>query len=264
MVKKLKGLLFLLTLVVSSVLVGCKAGEKKPTVTMEATNEVPTTEDATTEAPTTEAPTTEAPTTEVPTTEEPTTEEPTTAPFVSTFSLIQAEQLNPAKTGYQELDTLIDELFAKILTDDMGKYTKVWTCYEYLVDNITYSRGMDANTGAYSESSPETTPKEVLWATDLLNSGQGCCYNYSAAFAYIMKTLGYDARLISGNVPAYAGGVTPHCWVVVYLDGAPYTFDPDLDMNYFTRGDSETKDIWFGRKMEEVGYFYKAETDHGI
>ena len=47
--------------------------------------------------------TTQQATTEQPTTEEPTTEEPTTAPFVSTFSLIQAETLNPAKTGYQEL-----------------------------------------------------------------------------------------------------------------------------------------------------------------
>ena len=179
-----------LTLVLSSVLIGCSGGKgeeetKKPT----------------TEAPTTEAPTTEAPTTEAPTTEAPT--EPPTEPFVSTFSLLQAEPLNPVMSGCDELDRLIDELFAKILKEDMGKYTKVWTCYEYLVDNITYSRGMDANTGAYSESDPATTRKEALWATDLLNSGQGCCYNYSAAFAYIMRAIGYDARLVSGNVPAY-------------------------------------------------------------
>ena len=251
MVKKLKGLLMVLTLVLASVLIGCSGGKgeeetKKPT----------------TEAPTTEAPTTEVPTTEAPTTEAPT--EPPTEPFVSTFSLLQAEPLNPVRSGCDELDRLIDELFAKILKEDMGKYTKVWTCYEYLVDNITYSRGMDANTGAYSESDPATTRKEALWATDLLNSGQGCCYNYSAAFAYIMRAIGYDARLVSGNVPAYAGGVTPHCWVVVYLGGEPYTFDPDLDMNYHTRGDNETKDLWFGRKLEEVKYFYQAVTNHDI
>ena len=244
-----------LTLVLASVLIGCSGG-KGEEETKKPTTEAPTTEAPTTEAPTTEAPTTEAPTTEAPTTEAPT--EPPTESFVSTFSLLQAEPLNPVRSGCDELDRLIDELFAKILKEDMGKYTKVWTCYEYLVDNITYSRGMDANTGAYSESDPATTRKEALWATDLLNSGQGCCYNYSAAFAYIMRAIGYDARLVSGNVPAYAGGVTPHCWVVVYLGGEPYTFDPDLDMNYHTRGDNETKDL------EEVKYFYQAVTNHDI
>ena len=261
MLKKLKGLLMVLTLVLASVLIGCSGG-KGEEETKKPTTEAPTTEAPTTEVPTTEVPTTEAPTTEAPTTEAPT--EPPTEPFVSTFSLLQAEPLNPVRSGCDELDRLIDELFAKILKEDMGKYTKVWTCYEYLVDNITYSRGMDANTGAYSESDPATTRKEALWATDLLNSGQGCCYNYSAAFAYIMRAIGYDARLVSGNVPAYAGGVTPHCWVVVYLGGEPYTFDPDLDMNYHTRGDNETKDLWFGRKLEEVKYFYQAVTNHDI
>lgn len=252
-----------LTICISSVLIGC-SGSNGEDVTKAPTTKAPTTEEPTTEEPTTEEPTTEEPTTEEPTTEEPTTEEPTTEPFVSTFSLLQAEPLNPVKSGCEELDRLIDELFAKILTEDMGKYTKVWTCYEYLVDNITYSRGMDANTGGYSVSNPETTPREVLWATDLLNSGQGCCYNYSAAFYFMMKALGYDAHLVSGNVPAYGGGETPHCWLYVNLGGEPYTFDPDLDMNFHSRGENDTKDLWFGRKLADVSYFYRAVTNHEI
>ena len=101
MIRKLKGLL---------------NGED---VTKAPTTKAPTTEEPTTEEATTEEPTTEEPTTEEPTTEEPTTEEPTTEPFVSTFSLLQAEPLNPVKSGCEELDRLIDELFAKILKEDI-------------------------------------------------------------------------------------------------------------------------------------------------
>ncbi|WP_373695023.1 transglutaminase-like domain-containing protein [Eshraghiella crossota] len=175
-----------------------------------------------------------------------------------------SEPVNPKKSGYSELDGLIDKLFSEILTEDMNNYAKVWTCYLYLVDKITYNRGMDANTGAYSSSDVNTTPKEVLWATDLLNSGQGCCYNYSAAFMFIMRALGYDAHLVTGNVPSYGGGVTPHCWLYVNLNGTRYSFDPDLDMNFYKRGENEEKSIWFGRRLDDLGYFYKAETYHEI
>ena len=73
---------------------------------------------------------------------------------------------------------------------------------------------------------PETTPEEVLWATDLFNTYQGCCYNYSSAFMYIMRYLGYDAHLLSGQVSSYNGGTTPHCWLYVNLGGEAYTFRP--------------------------------------
>lgn len=211
----------------------------------------------------TEEPATTEPVTEEPVTTEPVTEEPTTE-YISTYSLLMSEELKPRKSGYAELDVLIDNVFSEILTDDMNNYTKVWTSYLYLVDNVTYSRGMDANTGAYSASSPENTPTEILWATDLLNTKMGCCYNYSATFVFFLRALGYDAYIVSGNVPAYNGGVTPHCWVLVNLGGKQFTFDPDLDMNYFTRGDCETKDWWFGRSIDEVAYFYKAEKIHEI
>lgn len=264
MKKKIKVGLMMMTMGAAILVSGC--GKKEPQAV------IGTTEAITTEKPTTEVPTTETPTTEVPTTEEPTTEAPTTdAPteaategYVSTYSLLLAEKLNPKKSGYEELDTLVQNVLDKVTTPDMNNYSKVWNAYLYLVDNITYSRGMDAHTGEYSKSDKATTPTEVLWASDLLNAGQGCCYNYSAAFAYIMKAIGYDAHLVSGNVPKYGGGVTPHCWVYVVLNGKKYTFDPDLDMNFFNRGENDSKSQWFGRPIDEVSGFYLPEKEHDI
>ena len=32
----------------------------------------------------------------------------------------------------------------------------------------------------------------------------------------------------------------------------------------FKRGENEEKSIWFGRRLDDLGYFYKAETYHEI
>ena len=221
-----------------------------------------------TEPEETEAPETEAPETEAPETEPVATEAPTEA-YVGAWTLLCEEPLNPTQSGYSELDTLVNNVISQVVTPDMNNYQKVWACYLYLVDNITYSRGMDANTGAYSSSDPATTPVEVLWATDLFNAGQGCCYNYSSAFVYLMRALGYDAHLVSGSVPKYGGGTTPHCWLYVNLRGKQYTFDPDLDMNFYTRDknngvaeEENSKERFFCIPVEDMSYFYKAETYH--
>lgn len=203
---------------------------------------------------------------EVPT--EPSVTEAPTQPYIGPWTLLSQETLTPTQSGYPELDTLVNDLIAKVVTDDMNNYQKVWALYEWMIDNITYSRGMDANTGAYSSSDPNTTPKEVLWATDLLNAGQGCCYNYSSAFMYILRALGYDAHLVSGSVPKYGGGETPHCWLYVNLDnGQQYTFDPDLDMNFYTRelgegAEAPAKDRFFCAPIATYEYFYTPETYH--
>lgn len=258
----------LAAVLVGSMLVGC-AG--KHTDNSRATTAGNTAGDITvSREPETEAPTkapTEAPT-QAPT--EPPTEAPTEAPtqeYIGAWTLLSEEPLNPTQSGYPELDSLVNDLIARTTTSDMNNYQKVWALYEYFIDNITYSRGMDAHTGEYSSSDKATTPKEVLWATDLLNSGQGCCYNYSSAFMYIMRALGYDAHLVSGNVPKYGGGVTPHCWLYVNLRGGKYTFDPDLDMNFYTRDlrngvENPARDRYFCVPIDNLSYFYVAETYH--
>ncbi len=218
--------------------------------------------------PLTSEPHTDEPVTDEPTTEAPATEEPTSkSEYIGAWTLMSQEKLNPTQSGYEELDRLVNEVLSSIITDDMNGYQKAWACYEYLVDNITYSRGMDANTGMYSQSDPSVTPKEVLWATDLFNTGQGCCYHYSSAYVYMLRAIGFDAHLVSGNVPAYNGGRTPHCWLYVNMNGTQYIFDPDLDMNYYTRElgqgvENPPKDRFFCVQMDKMSYFYTIETYH--
>lgn len=198
-------------------------------------------------------------------------EQLTTAAVSTTpWDLLNNEPLNPTKSGYSELDGLIEGYFKMLkdegtLNDEMSPYQRVRAIYVWFIKRIVYNRGMNVDAGKYSKSDPATTPEEVLWATDLFNTYQGCCYNYSSAFMYIMRALGYDAHLLSGQVASYNGGTTPHCWVYVNLDGVAYTFDPDVDMNYYYRNiDSgeEVTDTLFCKKMDEMGYFYTIEKYH--
>ena len=191
---------------------------------------------------------------------------------VKPWDLLNNEPLNPAASGYEELDRLIEAYMTMLknegtISDDMSPYQKVHSIYVWFIKRITYNRGMNVDAGKYSTSDPETTPEEVLWATDLFNTYQGCCYNYSSAFMYIMRYLGYDAHLLSGQVSSYNGGTTPHCWLYVNLGGEAYTFDPDVDMNYYWRGvkegsTEEKTDTLFCRRMEDMSYFYTIEKYH--
>lgn len=202
------------------------------------------------------------------------TETETTQPVeeVKPWDLLNNEPLNPTKSGYDELDRLIEGFMTMLknegtISDDMSNYQKVHSIYVWFIKRIEYSRGMDVNAGASSSSDPATTPVEVLWATDLFNTYKGCCYNYSSAFMYVMRYLGYDAHLVSGQVGKYGGGTTPHCWLYVNLGGTAYTFDPDVDSNYYWRGvkegsTEEKTDTLFCKKMDDMDYFYITEKYH--
>ncbi len=248
--------------------------QTESTTPQESTTEQETTtqEESTTEQETTtqeESTTVQESTTQEETTE--TSQTPTVAE-VKAWDLLNNEPLNPTTSGYEELDNLIAGYMTMLknegtLTDDMSPYQTVHSIYVWFIKRITYNRGMNVDAGKYSTSDPATTPEEVLWATDLFNTYQGCCYNYSSAFMYIMRYLGYDAHLLSGQVSSYNGGTTPHCWLYVNLGGTAYTFDPDVDMNYYWRnlkegGTDEKTDTLFCRKMDDMSYFYTIEKYH--
>ncbi len=262
----------LLVLISALLTAACsKNPDKGGEIILQSTTE--TTPEATSETEPMTKPATEETTTEEATTpEETTTEEPETLEEVKAWDLLNNEPLNPTTSGYEELDRLIENYMEMLknegtINDEMSNYQKVHSIYIWFIKRITYNRGMNVDAGKYSTSDPATTPEEVLWATDLFNTYQGCCYNYSSAFMYIMRYLGYDAHLLSGQVSAYNGGTTPHCWLYVNLGGTAYTFDPDVDMNYYWRGvnegsTEEKTDTLFCRRMEDMGYFYTIEKYH--
>lgn len=200
-----------------------------------------------------------------PTQENPTQEKPTqtTVPVKPPAStdpkeLLNNEPLNPQKSGYAELDNLISQLLGEITNDSMSSYEKVSACYSWFITSIEYTGNMHTTPGKFSDSDKSTTPKEVLWATDIFNVRKGNCYNFAAGFMYLCRALGYDAHLVSGTTINTKGEYTEHCWCYVNLGGKAYSFDADVDMDRAKRGQGYA---YFCRDMNEMlKWTYRATT----
>lgn len=127
-----------------------------------------------------------------------------------------------ADGSYIEPDTDIKQLVASIIeactTETMTQNAQLEKCFNYLVSSVSYEREMDVPVGDWTED----------YAKKLLMNGKGNCYKYAAAFAYIAKGLGYDARICTGTVQSSLGGKALHAWTEVKVNETWYIFDTEM------------------------------------
>lgn len=107
----------------------------------------------------------------------------------------------------------------------------LYSCYLWIVRNFRYQ------TLPIPMDPPEGYTREEGYAIYGLENNRGNCYCYAASFAAAAKKLGYDARFIEGQVGMARGGLGPHGWVEIVVNGTTYVCDPDgeaeLGMNFY-------------------------------
>ena len=83
---------------------------------------------------------------------------------------------------------------------------------------------------------------------------KGNCYVLAAMFCEMARLLGYDAHLISGQVPLLAGGYGPHGWVEIIENGTTYVYDPDYTLETGGNGFALTygHTVWPLEKISEI------------
>ncbi len=113
-------------------------------------------------------------------------------------------------------------IIGSITNSSMDSGTKLRTCYNWVVNNISYQ----TLPIPLQPSEPGYTQEE-WYAIYGMEQRRGNCYCYAAAFAAMARQLGYSATMISGQVPLLAGGMGPHAWVEIYMNGATYICDPE-------------------------------------
>lgn len=117
-------------------------------------------------------------------------------------------------------------VIGSITNGSMDSGTKLRTCYNWVVNNISYQT-------LPNPLQPEAGYSQEDWyAIYGLEQRRGNCYCYAAAFAAMARQLGYSANMISGSVPLYSGGWGPHAWVEIYMNGATYICDPESQYEY--------------------------------
>ncbi|MCD8022344.1 MAG: hypothetical protein LUF30_05030, partial [Lachnospiraceae bacterium] len=102
-------------------------------------------------------------------------------------------------------------------TSEMTQRQKLDACFNAIL-RLSYTRTYDTADASNLSS----------FAEQLFANRTGNCYRYAAGFACIAAELGYDVRVVVGQITARAGGLTPHGWTEVCVDGVWYLCDPDM------------------------------------
>ncbi|MCD7716859.1 MAG: transglutaminase domain-containing protein [Lachnospiraceae bacterium] len=113
--------------------------------------------------------------------------------------------------------TLAAQFIENNTTSDMTQRQKLDTCFSALL-RLSYTRTYDTADASNLSS----------FAEQLFVNRTGNCYRYAAGFACIAAVLGYDVRVNVGQITARGGGLTPHGWTEVCVDGVWYLCDPDM------------------------------------
>lgn len=56
----------------------------------------------------------------------------------------------------------------------------------------------------------------------------GNCYIMAGTFYHMARLLGYEVHQVNGYVPLKSGGLGPHSWVEIVVNGSTYVCDPDF------------------------------------
>lgn len=173
--------------------------------------------------------------------------------------ILNAADLNPTETGIPALDKLVAETLDSLIDKDMDSYEKIRTCYDWLLDNMSY----DSSMKHLGVSVGDMTCGDIFYTYGEVNgfgavalaSNYGLCNGYAAGFILMARRLGYDAKLIDGYTLNGGGGYSWHKWAEIKIDGTAYVFDPQLDQNAESWGLEDHS--FFCKTYEQVGKRYR-------
>lgn len=123
-----------------------------------------------------------------------------------------------------EFGTLGDRMvrqYARELIQQTGG--DLYQLYRWAVDNITYQQ-LDV-----PMDYPDGYTRQQYYFVYAYENRRGNCFCYAATFYWAAKELGYDVTLLEGRGGMAAGGIGPHSWVEIRINGTTYICDPDAE-----------------------------------
>ena len=130
-------------------------------------------------------------------------------------------------TGNSSLDAELRKVMKKVSTNNMAKKTRLKKCFQYVYKNCKYRADVKRAVGSSSWDKNA--------AYKMLSTKKGNCYHFAAAFTYLAKKCGYDAKTVSGYIYYTKNGVYfRHGWTEITMtDGSKRVCDPEIQyLNY--------------------------------
>lgn len=132
-------------------------------------------------------------------------------------------------SGNEEVDRYVSEILDACTDASMTQMEKLSACYCYVRDY----RYLGRNSVIYDKTM--SLDQAAGYANKMYSTGKGDCYNFAAAFYFLARALGYDARAVVGECGyIWNTHAIPHGWVEITMDGVDYLFDPEIE-NYNLR-----------------------------
>lgn len=154
-------------------------------------------------------------------------------------------------SGDEELDACVQAVYDECTTEDMTQLEKLRACYDYVRGFRYLGRNSPLS------NSVKTIPYDLAkgYALKIFQTGKGDCYNFTAAFLFLARGLGYDAEAIVGYCGyMWARSAIAHGWVTITMDdGNVYLFDPQIENYNIRAGVSNT---YYGAFMKPLGMTY--------
>ena len=155
-------------------------------------------------------------------------------------------------TGNTELDGLLANAVAGVVTDDMTQLEKLRAVYDYAKETCGYLGIGEVDTAADGW--------EIEQAINMLKNKRGNCYSWSSVFTYLARQVGYDAKAIPGTGVSPSGSESVHAWTEITIDGVAYTFDPQIESVYADRYDQHY-DLFMKQYGEAEWGYIKPDQD---
>lgn len=125
-------------------------------------------------------------------------------------------------SGDAELDAYVAAILSQLREENPSSREEMLRqIYVYVKNSFRYLGRNHYEEGA--------TGWEIDDAKVMFETGLGNCYNFAGAFWALARGLGYPAVTICKPLDNI-GGV--HGWTEIEIDGIPYIFDPQLEMNF--------------------------------
>ena len=180
-------------------------------------------------------------------------------------ALINAAPLTSMTTQNQVLDNKISQ----IIGSGGSTYDKVVRGYNWLVKNVTYTKGMvmnltdtvflpNSHPASYGEYGNFST-EYLMMAHPALIQSKGVCDNYSAAFVLMARKIGLEAYAYTGQVRSKSGGYIGHTWAGIVINGTIYVFDPQVEQDNLGANGAITYS-YFGKTVSQVSATYQWDT----
>lgn len=153
-------------------------------------------------------------------------------------------------SGDADVDQAVEDILSEVTTDKMTDLQKLRACF----DHVRAYRYLGRNASIPDKTMPQANA--LRYARKIFETGKGDCYNFTAAFYFLARRLGYDATAVVGRC-AYRWGTVSHGWVEIPMDGEIRLFDPQIE-NYNLRSglSNEAHGAFCVRYADAPGTYY--------